>query len=462
MKKTKVVFYGGLIYSDRALLYNGYLEKMANKYDIELWTQYADTYQSDFISIINVKLLGNLEKPWYLKYIRYINTYAHDIKYQSKARFYRKDKQKTSLITRFIRITGQIIFKLNLNNLSEKIVSRIHKYNVKDFYFDQLISKSRPDIVIFTWPYRASNLSLASICKRHGVKTIASVLGIDNITTKERMLNLFDHYWVWSDYMKEQLLEYYSYLNKNDIYTVGPIQYNGLLNYSTSELCNVYSEGGNRINILFCLGSPNLIQEHHVLIELLSFIKKENLEKFFLVLVRPHPGFNDNPEHIEMLKNIISKFDNFCVLQNVSHIINDEFMIQWSSAIYYANIVMACSSTILIDSIINKKKTININFSTNEINNSIIKNDVSKWIHNIDMMRYLPVKNINSIEELKEVILIEKSNQSINTMINFNTIEIKNINYLCGVDFTSKDVSKNLGTQYFIQISKSIDSLTSK
>lgn len=460
MKKVKVVFYGGLIYSDRALLYNGYLAKMSNKYDIELWTQYADTYQSDLISIKNVALLGNLEKPWYLKYIRYINTYAHDIKYQSKARFYGKKNQKTSFITKFIKISGKIIFTLKLNNFIENIVSKIHKYKVKDSVFEQLIIDRKPDIVIFTWPYRASNLTLASICKRNAIKTVASVLGIDNITTKERMLNLFDNYWVWSDYMKEQLLEYYPYLNKNDIFTVGPIQYNGLLNYSTSNISNVYAKGENRINILFCLGSPNLIQEHHVLIELLSFIKKEKLESYFFILVRPHPGFNDNPEHIEMLKNVISEFDNFCRLQNVSHIINDEFMIQWSSAIYYANIVMACSSTILIDSIINKKKTININFSTDSKTNKIIKNDVSEWTHNIDMIKYLPIKNINNITKLEEFILIEKSKQTINMTENFNISEIKNIKYLCGVDLTFKHVSENLGNHYFEQIGKSLDLLT--
>jgi hypothetical protein len=459
VSKPKIVFYGGLIYSDRAILYNPEIKVLTDKYDIELWTQYASVYKSDLVKIRYAKLVGNLEKPWYLKYLRYINTAAHDKKYNSRARLFNKREAYKSVLGISIYCFGLFIYYFKLLEIFEKLISKVHILIVKDSEFEQLLDKVKPSVVILTWPYRASNVTLASICKGRGISTVASVLGIDNLTTKERMLDIHDHYWVWSGYMESQLKDMYVSVGENRVFRVGAIQYGGLIDFSKKRLIGVYNCSDERIKILFCLGSPNLIQEHHVLIDLLKYIKEGKHERDFFLLIRPHPGFSDDKSHSDMLAQLQRSYYEFCQLQDCISNVNDDFMAQWSSAISEADIVISCNSTLLIDSVISRKRTWNINFSSNVDTHRLLNEEIAHWHHVMDMQLLLPLKNLSSFDELTDSLNNFKLSNEKHKDFILDDDDINKIEYLSGINLKESNLSKCIGKNYCSAVSQSLELL---
>ena len=89
----------------------------------------------------------------------------------------------------------------------------------------KLLTDERPDLLFFTHqrpPFLAPILAMAIKAK---IPTTSFIFSWDNLASKGRMLGEFDNYLVWSELMKEELLEYYPRTHERNIRIVGTPQF---------------------------------------------------------------------------------------------------------------------------------------------------------------------------------------------------------------------------------------------
>lgn len=134
------------------------------------------------------------------------------------------------LFTRFIHSDISISMAEKLQFLS------FSNHRITQSYI-KLLKEDQPSHVFFTHqrpPFLAPFLVAA---KKLKLPTSTFVFSWDNLTSKGRMLGTFDHFLVWSDLMKDELLYFYPTTKKENAKVVGTPQFEPYVmpNYETSK-----------------------------------------------------------------------------------------------------------------------------------------------------------------------------------------------------------------------------------
>lgn len=136
----------------------------------------------------------------------------------SKATF--KQKVKTFL-------TKKIIQKYNSEEKLERLKEKILKFETQTDYFKKCVAtlKAEKPAVVFCTNQRPP-LAIAPIeaAKSLGIPTATFIFSWDNLP-KATILIETDYYFVWSDYMKNELLKYYPHVKENQIFITGTPQF---------------------------------------------------------------------------------------------------------------------------------------------------------------------------------------------------------------------------------------------
>ncbi|WP_372744868.1 hypothetical protein [Lutibacter sp.] len=137
-------------------------------------------------------------------------------------------KNGTSLKAKLIKVIYKVTTYLN-NEFwirgFEKLQYYSFKYSLIVKKYKRYLSEDSPDFIFFTHqrPYNlAPLLGAAKGCK---IKTGTFIFSWDNLPSKGRMLGSFNHYFVWSDLMKDELLYYYSTISKSQVHVIGTPQF---------------------------------------------------------------------------------------------------------------------------------------------------------------------------------------------------------------------------------------------
>jgi hypothetical protein len=126
-----------------------------------------------------------------------------------------------------------------------------------------------------------------------GIPTVASILSFDNLTTRS-LLPRFDHYLVWSDSMKGELLELYPEIPESTVTVTGTPQFDfhrseawGWSRSVTLEKLGLPPDGRY---FLYGAGHESLMPEEPALVaELARRMEETDDFKAFWLLVRLHP-----------------------------------------------------------------------------------------------------------------------------------------------------------------------------
>ncbi|SNR36506.1 hypothetical protein [Lutibacter flavus] len=115
---------------------------------------------------------------------------------------------------------------------SEKSICFYEKLQFKSFNknkitigYMKLLSENLPNSIFFTHqrpPYLAPFLAVVN---KVNLKSISFIFSWDNLASKGRMLGRFDHYFVWSNLMKKEMLHFYPSTKPKDITIVGTPQF---------------------------------------------------------------------------------------------------------------------------------------------------------------------------------------------------------------------------------------------
>lgn len=92
-------------------------------------------------------------------------------------------------------------------------------------YFKKLFAERKPDVVLSSSQQSPRVLLPVLAAKALGIPTVAFVASWDNLTSKGRIAAPFDHFLVWSEHMKRELLRFYPHVKPETVHVTGTPQF---------------------------------------------------------------------------------------------------------------------------------------------------------------------------------------------------------------------------------------------
>ena len=277
------------------------------------------------------------------------------------------------------------------------------------------LEQSKPDTLFCTHQRASGAIAPVLAARDLGIQTICFIHSWDNVPKGVQLVKA-GQYFVWSDYMRAEMLFHYPFINENDILVTGTPQFSVYFQEELKLERNVFLKEFDldigKKYILFSgndkSSSPNDPTYLSLICQSLREINKKNND-IYRILFRPNPidrndGFDktlkENSDIITELKPEWFGAENF--LWNQGGPSKKDVALLMNS-ILHVEIVINVGSTMAIDAAILGKATCWINFEIeNEFGWSLRK--AYKYIHFKIIEGINPVFWIDSIEEIQPVL----------------------------------------------------------
>jgi CDP-Glycerol:Poly(glycerophosphate) glycerophosphotransferase len=110
-----------------------------------------------------------------------------------------------------------------LITIREKI-KKLERRNLKYNYCKKQLLKHKPDLIFCTSQRSTQSISALLAAKDLGIPTVAFVYSWDNVPKAMQVVET-DYYFVWSDHMKAQVLQYYPFVKEEQVIVTGTPQF---------------------------------------------------------------------------------------------------------------------------------------------------------------------------------------------------------------------------------------------
>ncbi|MDX2041245.1 MAG: CDP-glycerol glycerophosphotransferase family protein [Acidobacteriota bacterium] len=396
-RKLSVLTLSSSLLTDRMLLYTGFLETLCRAADVKLWTMSAR--QSDATANLSATMNGAIEpmpeikpfKEFPYNYLRRLNDLTWDFRLRSPSRMSKIKHQPgfKNLRMRALKPPARLLAALGVETILENRLEQVLLNYPRSPEAERRLRDLRPDILLTTGTFRYEEPAIYAEARKLGIPSLAFITSWDNVSTKNRMVFKYDGYLVWSERMKQELHEFFPYTKTAPMYVVGAPQFDVFFqprfHQSREEFC---AEQGLRPDlpiILYALGSPNFLKEHHGAIYLAEQLLRGELGEAQM-LVRPHP-LHDNGREARMLSN----FGDRVVVQRTGQTgtavparSQDEKQIkEWINTFRHADVVINLSSTVAIDAAIFDKPVVNLDYDPqpSQADQQLIEDINHRWTH---------------------------------------------------------------------------------
>ncbi len=161
-------------------------------------------------------------------------------------------------------------------------------------YYRREFEAFRPD-VLFCSHQRPASIAPAVLAARQlGIPTASFIFSWDNLSSKGRIVAPFDHYFVWSDYMAEELTRFYPRVTADRIHVVGTPQFDPYgdpsIQWTREEFFRRVGADPSRKLICFSGGDAGTCPEDPLHVEaILQLIRSGAIKGNPQLLVRPVP-----------------------------------------------------------------------------------------------------------------------------------------------------------------------------
>ena len=268
--------------------------------------------------------------------------------------------------------------------------------------------ENKPDVIVSTGPFQFEQPAVFSSSKKLGIPTIAYIPSWDNVTTKNRMVFDYDGYIVWNEKVKQELLDFYPAARSKPVYVVGAPQfdvfYQDRFHKSREQFCRDQNLDPNLPIIVYAIGSPNFLKEHHGAIYLAKKVADGKMGKVQL-LVRPHP-IHDNAE----MRRLFDKHGPYVHLQEsvnagkalTKRTQDADQITEWVNTFKHADVVVNIVSTVTIDAAIFDKPIVNLDFDPqpSRSDQQLVKDVNHLWPHFKPIAESGGVWLVNDFEEM--------------------------------------------------------------
>jgi hypothetical protein len=110
------------------------------------------------------------------------------------------------------------------NKKIRKKIEDLERKNPKYAYCKAQLQEHKPDMVFCTTQRATQSISALLAARDLGIPTVAFVYSWDNVPKAMQVVET-DYYFVWSDLMKAQVLQYYPFIKENQIIVTGTPQF---------------------------------------------------------------------------------------------------------------------------------------------------------------------------------------------------------------------------------------------
>lgn len=344
-------------------------------------------------------------------YLRRLNEFTWDFRYRPPSRLsmirHVRNKIQPAYI-RALQLPARLLALLRAEARLESWLERLLLTYPRSPEAADRIRHERPDVVVTTGPHRFEEPAVIAEAKKQGIPTLAFITSWDNISTKHRMVFGYDGYLVWSEQMKRELLQFYPASRHVPIYVVGAPQfdvfYQPRFDRTRQEYCESQGLRPELPIILYALGSPNFVREHHGALFMAERVARGDLGDVQL-LVRPHPMF-DNGREAELLRGFGSRVrvqrtgKTGTALPSRSQ---DESQItEWVNTFRHADVLVNLSSTTAVDAAICDCPIVNLDFDPEpgQPNQMLVRDVNHSWTHYKPIAESGGLVLVGSMEEM--------------------------------------------------------------
>lgn len=419
MNRKKILILTTSVFTDRIYQYSTFINAIKNEYDIEIWARSFVSNQEDWkLQDIDIKQVPKVNtcKHW-INILRRINEYAWMYSINAKSLHINQKYKRNQKEIGYQKFFGKAISFFYLHIIFEKFVQILIIMNSENYPIQQLLKKSNADYLLVSNPFWVEEPLIALEAKKLKIPIISIIPSWDNITTKSRIIYKSVAYGVWSSIRLQELAKYYPSFSKQVKFLYGTPQYDiftnkGFIN-SNDEFLEKYQLNNQLPIVLFTLGSPLFIpSEINVCLEFCKLALENDLLNSYQILIRPHPikDFSDYlPFFAEIDSRIRIQTDVNTPSEQKYRFQNKEMINNWVSTFYNADIVIATSSTTILDASMLNKKHINIaaNLTSDKTLDSFL-HDISFGFEHLQELNKL--KLLNNVTSFDDMIYQLKEN----------------------------------------------------
>lgn len=226
-----------------------------------------------------------------------------------------------------------------------------------------------PRLVVATGPHRFNDEGIVAEARRQGIPVAAFITSWDNLSTKNRMVFTYDGFIVWSERMKEELLQNYAYSRGRPVHVVGAPQFDLFFQkrfeLTREEFCRRNGVDPGRPVIVYGLGSPNFSPGEWYAVEHLAKDVSAGRLGNAQMIVRPHPLFDNGllAERLSpYLPDAVVQRTGDPKLETAARYQDEEKIIDWVNTFRHADVVVNFSSTVTVDAAIFDRPVVNLDF----------------------------------------------------------------------------------------------------
>lgn len=325
-------------------------------------------------------------------YLRRLNEFAWDfhLKAPSRLSMIEKVRNRTQAAhIKVLKLPARLMAWTGLHRSFENRLNRMLLAYPRSPEARERLRELRPSVVVATGPHRYEEPAVVAEAINLGIPVLALVTSWDNLTTKGRMLFEYEGYLVWSEQMKKELHQFYPQSREAPVYVVGALQFDVFFQerfqQSREEFCLAQGLNPAKPYVLYALGSPNFLREHHGALAFAQRVQRGELGDI-QVLVRPHPLF-DKGQEAELLRGLGAGIvvqrtgDADKALTARTQDFNQ--IKDWVNTIRHASVLVNFSSTVGIDAAICDKPVVNLDFDPEpgQPNQALVKDVNHVWSH---------------------------------------------------------------------------------
>ncbi|MHB1105145.1 MAG: hypothetical protein ACYCZ2_02180 [Lutibacter sp.] len=305
MKKLGIVITDGVGF--RNFMLSNFMAEVSQQFDaVIIYSGLPKSaYQSKLPSNIIIKELEVFTESKLTWFFRKLKEVAHLQKfrafygmYDNLVSGYPKINSARSLLVKGIYFFTRFIHSDASISMAEKWqFLSFSKHKVTQSYM-KLLKEDQPTRVFFTHqrpPFLAPFLVAA---KQLELPTSTFIFSWDNLASKGRMLGTFDHFLVWSDLMKAELLYFYTRVKKENVRVVGTPQFEPYVmpNYETTKedfLKKFQLDAAKKIVCYSCADVSIGKNDPVVIAAIANAIRSNAMNSQVQLLVRTSPAEDD-------------------------------------------------------------------------------------------------------------------------------------------------------------------------
>lgn len=341
-------------------------------------------------------------------------------KYNDKAYLSYLFPRKSKTLKQFVknRIINFYIIFYNSEKGVKKINDKINKLErtTKTYRKSlELLKKEKPDFIFCT--NQRPILAVAPILAARDLKipTATFIFSWDNLP-KATLVVEADYYFVWSNFMKEELQKYYPTIKENQIKITGTPQFEPHYNKNLLKPKEIFfNENNLDLNKKYiCFSGDDVTTspyDEYYLQDLAETVESLNKEGYNLgVIYRKCPvDFTGREDEIlkkynHIIYPINPKWENLGSLWNKVMPLKEDLQLL-SNTISNSILVINIGSSMVFDSVIHNVPCAYINYNTKKVNTSLWNiNKIYKFIHFKSMPSKEAVLWVNKKEDYKLII----------------------------------------------------------